>query len=73
LARLSEAEQVKVAGDLKPRRAARQMLEQLGGAKAPVSGDISRVIAQLMVELEKIPSVAIRDGISLVDEQGITS
>ena len=41
LARLSEAEQVKVAGDVNPRRAARQMLEQLG-AKAPASGDISQ-------------------------------
>lgn len=72
LAVLSEAEQVKVAGDVNPRRAARQMLEQLG-AKAPASGDISRAIAQLTVELEKLPSAAIRDGISLVDEQGITS
>lgn len=38
LAVLSEAEQVKVAGDVNPRRAARQMLEQLG-AKAPASVD----------------------------------
>jgi hypothetical protein len=72
LAMLSEAEQVKVAGDVNPRRAARQILEQLG-AKAPASGDISRVIAQLTVELEKIPNAAIREGISLVDKQGITS
>jgi hypothetical protein len=70
LAVLWEAEQVKVAGDVNPRRTARQMLEQLG-AKAPASGDISRVIAQLTVKLEKIPSAAIRGGI--VDEQGITS
>jgi ParB-like chromosome segregation protein Spo0J len=72
LAVLSEAEQVKIAGDVNPRRAARQMLEQFG-AKAPASGDISRVIAQLTVELEKIPSTPMRDGISLVDEQRITS
>jgi hypothetical protein len=38
------------------------MLDQLG-AKAPASGDISRVIAQLTVELEKIPIAAISDGI----------
>jgi len=72
LAGLSEAEQVKVAGDVNPRRAARQVLEQLA-AKAPASGGISRVIAQLTVELEKLPSAWMKDRILLVDEQATTS